>query len=314
MDDALQSVTVPLGDGNVVFTGDTENVAADYAGADRADLVYMVLNSIASTIAQNTPYYSVYFCAADGGPIEIEEDGFSFYLSDHCDWYEPNVIATNEPLPEDVLGTYWPSPIGPSIAGWPSLNVVFARAGVEAGEGIITVTDSNGTVVDEIDVTDSEHVFAFDMTEETLGSYNLKEGTFITVLLDARLEPNETYDATFDKGGFVCDGLTTSSDMTEGMWQIETYGFGLGEVSNANGHVTLGESFTEEYLFDDNVEKVVITPSDPDACEVSVAELTESGTVTYTPLKAGEIHFDIAFYLTDGSIYQIASDYVVDEA
>lgn len=143
VDDALQSVTVPLGDGNVVFTGDTEGVAADCAGTDRADLVYTVLNSIASTIAQNTPYLSVCFCTADGGPIEIEEDGFSFYLSDYCIWYEPNVVTTNEPLPNDVLGTYWPSPIGPSIAGWPSPNVVFARGGVEAGEGVITVTDSN---------------------------------------------------------------------------------------------------------------------------------------------------------------------------
>ena len=51
--------------------------------------------------------------------------------------------------------------------------------------------------------------------------------------------------------------------MTEGMWQIETYGYGLGEVSDPDGHVTVGETFTEEFLLDDNVEKVVISPSDP---------------------------------------------------
>ena len=36
--------------------------------------------------------------------------------------------------------------------------------------------------------------------------------------------------------------------------------------------------------------------------------------MTYTPLKAGKSNCLISFYLTDGTIYQIASDYVIDEA
>lgn len=307
-------MTIPLAEDSVVYTGSTEGIDAAYAGKDRADLVYTVLNSIAETIWGNTPYATVRFCAPDGGPIEIEEDGFSFYLSNYCSWYESNIVATNEPLPDDSLGTYWPMPIGPAIAGWPTLSVVFMRDGVEPGEGTIAIVDSEGAVVEEIDVADSERVFAFDMTEETLGSFNLKDGTFMTVLLNEPLKPNETYGVRFATGTFVSGDLTTTTDMTEDMWWIETYGFGMGETSNADGRAVVGEPYTEEYLLDDNVEKVVITPSDPDVCEVSTTELTESGTVTYTPLKAGKSNCLISFYLTDGTIYQIASDYVIDEA
>lgn len=314
VDETGQSVTIPLAEDSVVYTGSTEGVDAAYAGEDRTDLVYTVLNSIAETIWGNTPYATVRFCAPDGGPIEIEEDGFSFYLSNYCSWYESNVVATNEPLPDDSLGTYWPMPIGPAIAGWPTLSVVFMRDGVEPGEGTITIVDSEGAVVEEIDVTDPERVFAFDMTEETLGSFNLKDGTFMTVLLNEPLKPNETYGVRFATGTFVSGDLTTTTDMTEDMWWIETYGFGMGETSNADGRAVVGEPYTEEYLLDDNVEKVTIALSDPDVCEASTTELTESGTVTYTPLKAGKSNCLISFYLTDGTIYQIASDYVIDEA
>lgn len=314
VDETGQGVTISLAEDSVVYTGSTEGVDAAYAGKDRADLVYTVLNSIAETIWGNTPYATVRFCAPDGGPIEIEEDGFSFYLSNYCSWYESNIVATNEPLPDDSLGTYWPMPIGPAIAGWPTLSVVFMRDGVEPGEGTIAIVDSEGAVVEEIDVADSERVFAFDMTEETLGSFNLKDGTFMTVLLNEPLKPNETYGVRFATGTFVSGDLTTTTDMTEDMWWIETYGFGMGETSNADGRAVVGEPYTEEYLLDDNVEKVVIAPSDPDVCEVSTTELTESGTVTYTPLKAGKSNCLISFYLTDGTIYQIASDYVIDEA
>ncbi len=314
VDETGQGVTIPLAEDSVVYTGSTEGIDAAYAGKDRADLVYTVLNSIAETIWGNTPYATVRFCAPDGGPIEIEEDGFSFYLSNYCSWYESNIVATNEPLPDDSLGTYWPMPIGPAIAGWPTLSVVFMRDGVEPGEGTIAIVDSEGAVVEEIDVADSERVFAFDMTEETLGSFNLKDGTFMTVLLNEPLKPNETYGVRFATGTFVSGDPTTTTDMTEDMWWIETYGFGMGETSNADGRAVVGEPYTEEYLLDDNVEKVVITPSDPDVCEVSTTELTESGTVTYTPLKAGKSNCLISFYLTDGTIYQIASDYVIDEA
>ena len=300
VDETGQSVTIPLAEDSVVYTGSTEGVDAAYAGEDRTDLVYTVLNSIAETIWGNTPYATVRFCAPDGGPIEIEEDGFSFYLSNYCSWYESNVVATNEPLPDDSLGTYWPMPIGPAIAGWPTLSVVFMRDGVEPGEGTITIVDSEGAVVEEIDVTDPERVFAFDMTEETLGSFNLKDGTFMTVLLNEPLKPNETYGVRFATGTFVSGDLTTTTDMTEDMWWIETYGFGMGETSNADGRAVVGEPYTEEYLLDDNVEKVTIALSDPDVCEASTTELTESGTVTYTPLKAGKSNCLISFYLTDG--------------
>lgn len=301
VDETGLGVTVPLAEDSVVYTGSTEGgVDAAYAGEDRTDLVYTVLNSIAETIWGNTPYATVRFCAPDGGPIEIEEDGFSFYLSNYCSWYESNVVATNEPLPDDSLGTYWPMPIGPAIAGWPTLSVVFMRDGVEPGEGTIAIVDSEGAVVEEIDVTDPERVFAFDMTEETLGSFNLKDGTFMTVLLNEPLKPNETYGVRFATGTFVSGDLTTTTDMTEDMWWIETYGFGMGETSNADGRAVVGEPYTEEYLLDDNVEKVTIALSDPDVCEASTTELTESGTVTYTPLKAGKSNCLISFYLTDG--------------
>ena len=217
VDETGQGATIPLAEDSVVYTGSTEGVDAAYAGEDRADLVYTVLNGIAETIWGNTPYATVRFCAPDGGPIEIEEDGFSFYLSNYCSWYESNIVATNEPLPDDSLGTYWPMPIGPAIAGWPTLSVVFMRDGVEPGEGTIAIVDSEGAVVEEIDVADSERVFAFDMTEETLGSFNLKDGTFMTVLLNEPLKPNETYGVRFATGTFVSGDLTTTTDMTEDM-------------------------------------------------------------------------------------------------
>lgn len=313
LDDDTQSVIVPLGEDNVVLTGDVSGVDAAYAGENREDLVYTVLNSIAMTILHNTPCATVHFSAPDGGPIEIEDGDFSFYLSNYCDWYEPNVVTTNEPLPEDVIGSYWPTPIGPNMAGWPNLSIVFAREGVQPGEGVITVTDSEDSVIDEIDVTDPERVFVSEAAEEVIGAYNLKSGTFLTVLLSEPLAPGETYGVCFDKGTFVFGDLTTSSDMTEGMWQIETYGYGLGEVSDPDGHVTVGETFTEEFLLDDNVEKVVISPSDPEICEISTTELTESGTVTYTPLEAGEAHFFITFHLTDGTAYPLTNSYFIEE-
>ena len=66
-------------------------------------------------------------------------------------------------------------------------------------------------------------------------------------------------------------------------------------------------------LLDDNVEKVVISPSDPEICEISTTELTESGTVTYTPLEAGEAHFFITFHLTDGTAYPLTNSYFIEE-
>lgn len=93
---------------------------AAYAGEDRADLVYTVLNSIAETIWGNTPYATVRFCAPDGGPIEIEEDGFSFYLSNYCSWYESNIVATSEPCRTIRSGRTGPCPSAPpSPAGRP---------------------------------------------------------------------------------------------------------------------------------------------------------------------------------------------------
>lgn len=307
-------VVIPLAQDSVIYTGAADGVDAAYATDDREDLIYTVLNSVATTIWSNTPYYSVRFCAPDGGPIEIEGDGFSFYLSNYASWYEPNIAMTNEPLPSDSIGACWPTPSGGTIAGWQALNIVFVRGDVEPGEGTIAVVDSEGSVVDEIDVSDPERVFVNEMSKETRGSYNLKDGTFITVKLDKPLAPNETYEVQVDEGAFVYDGTIASEAMTDGAWPIETCGFGLGATSDDDSHVTVGEQFTEEYLLDDTVEKATIVPSDPEACELSATELTESGTVTYTPLKAGNLNCVLTFYLTDGTTYQVSIDYVVDEA
>ena len=68
LDDDTQSVIVPLGEDNVVLTGDVSSVDAAYAGESREDLVYTVLNSIAMAILHNTPCATVHFSAPDGGP------------------------------------------------------------------------------------------------------------------------------------------------------------------------------------------------------------------------------------------------------
>ena len=127
------------------------------------------------TILHNTPCATVHFSATRRRPIEIEDGDFSFYLSNYCDWYEPNVMTTNEPLPEDVIGSYWPTPSAQHGRLAEPKHRLCAR-GRPTGEGVITVTDSEGFVIDEIDVTDPERVFVSEAAEEVIGAYNLKSG------------------------------------------------------------------------------------------------------------------------------------------
>lgn len=311
LDEDSNSVTVAFAEGSAIYAEPPEQQKDDYHVYDAQDLIYTVLNSVASTLYQNLEYSYVYFSAPDGGPIELSNGGYDFYLSNLCSWNESMVLATNEPLPDDSFGIVYLDPNGTMTAGWPALSLLTMRDGVEAGTGTITVTDGDGNVVDIIDAADSERVTCEPLTEDTLGMLNYRNGTGCVIALNAPLGPNMTYGVNVEAGAFVCGDIAIK-EITPDSWQIETLGFGIGDSDfPVTGSITVDTPYSMEVLLDDSVMRVDIIPADPSVAEFSTTEFVETGALTVAPTKTGVLSFDVTFVLADGTTLPILYSYEV---
>lgn len=294
-------VTVAFAEDSAVYTEPPEPQNDAYHVFDKRDLVYTVLNSVATTLYQNTAYAGVCFSGPDGGPLVLDMDGGEFFLSRHCVWDEELVEATNSPLPEDSIGVVQLSPNGYDVAGSRTLTLSFMRDTVEAGAGCVTVADSAGNVVDIVDIADCERVTRAAMNGDELAAHNYASGCMFTIALDEPLAPGTSYTVTVDAGAFT-SGAIASKAIAGSTWAFETSSYGTGPSTLPLGSdpMVVGTSYTEEYLLGDIVAGVTIEADDAGAAEFSATELAGDGTLTITPLKEGTLSYRAVFELVDG--------------
>ena len=312
-DEGYDTYTVTFAEDSAIHTGQSSDVADAYRADNEKDFVYLVLNSVAHTLQSNVSCSGVCFAAPDGGAIELSRDGFDLYVSNYFLWYESSARLTNGDVADDgSLGCY-PSPVGTVSAGLQLLNLYCLNEDVVPGEGTITVTDSQGNIVDEIDVTDPERVIRGVVSEVSAGQMNARSCVRYDIALTEPLKPNEHYEISLNKEAFTDGERTLANDVSGKTWYIDTLGFGIGGCSvGPTDPVKLGEPLVEEYILDESIEKITIEVLTPDTCEASATELTESGAVTYTPLKEGVMSYVVSFIMKDGSTPTgIYGDYVI---
>ena len=303
------SMTVAFAIDSAIYTAPPENQKEDYRVSDTEDLIYTVLNSTAQTLLQNFQIDNVFFTAPDGGNLDIENDGFSFYLTTVYPWDEYLVYERNMPLPEDSIGQLSFDPNGESCAGFETLNMLFARRDVHAGTGAFTVFDGNGEVFFQGDISDAETFEFVEPSAETLAFANWKQGTEVRVWLGKQLAAGEDYTVQIDAGAFVSGDLK-SREIGSGAWEFSCLDYGFGET-NAPGRaaVKLGAIITQEILLGESAERAVISLYDTDTATISPTELTEDSTVTFTPTDPGFYGFQVQFFLNDGASKTIATSY-----
>lgn len=310
IDGDLGTVTVAFAQDSAIYTEPPERQNDDYHVFDSHDLIYTVLNSVARTLYENLNC-GVCFSAPDGGPIELSNGCYDFYLSDQCPWNEYWVEATNQPLPDDSIGLVYLTPNGTNLAGWQTMALMFMRDTVETGAGRITIEDSDGNVFASIDVADSERVVPQEVTESELGMLNYRSCSAFTILLDEPLKPNATYGVAVDAGAFA-SGDIAIREISPDDWRIETLGFGTGATDiPLVGTMSVGTAYTTEYLLDESVRRVTVVPSEPNIAEFSTDELTETGTLTVTPQKEGVLSFTVTFEPVEGDPLAILYSYEV---
>ncbi len=303
------SMSVAFAIDSAIYTAPPENQMEEYRVSDAEELIYTVLNSTAETLLYNFQIDSVFFTDPDGGNLDFENGGVSFYLSTVYPWDEYLVYDRNMPLPEDSIGYLSFDPNGESCAGFETLNMLFRREGVQAGTGTLTVYDGNGEVFFQGDISDAE-TFEFTVpSTDTLAFANWKSGTEVKVWLGKQLEAGEDYTVQIDAGAFVSGDLV-SREIGGGAWSFSCLDYGFGET-NAPGRaaVKLGTSITQEILLGESAERAVISLYNTDTATISPTELTEDGTVTLTPMDPGYYGFYVQFFLKDGTSKTIGTEY-----
>ena len=296
------SLTVAFAADSAIYTAPPEEQKDAYHVYDAEDLIYSVLNSTAQTLLQNFQIASVYFTAPDGGNLDFENGGCSFYLTTVYPWDEAAVRQTNAPLPEDALGLVVVDPIGECCAGFENLNLLFMREDVHAGTGKVTVYDGHGEIFFQGDLTNADQVEFMEPEAEDLAFANWKSGSKARVWLGKTLQADEDYTVEIDAGAFV-SGDIGSRAFDQGEWTFSCLDYGYGET-NAPGNqdIKLGESVTQEIFLGESAERAVIWVDDADKATVSPSELTEDGTITFTPTATGDCEYEVRFYLKDGSV------------
>ncbi len=308
-----KSLTVAFAEKSAIYTAPPRNQKDDYRVSDAEDLIYNVLNSTAQTLLHNFQIDSVFFTAPDGGNLDFENGGSSFYLTTVYPWNESDVRGTNAALPEDSIGQAIFDPNGETCAGFENLNMLFKREDVRAGTGALTVYDGKGEVFFQCDISDAEKIEFVKPDAETLAFANWKSGTEVRVWLGKQLQANEDYTVQIDAGAIVSGKLKTR-EIGEGLWAFSCLDYGLGETNSpGKTDVKLGESVTQDILLGESAERAVITVSNADAATISPGELTEDGTVTFTPAAPGFYGFEVQFILKDGARHTIGISFNIVE-
>ena len=298
---------VQLSENSILYSDHFLTQKENFTLETTENMVYSVLNSIAETLEHNLNTELICFAAPDGGDIEFERDGFSFYLAAGCPWDEDYVQYSLEPTPEDSLGKITFIPNESTLAGLNSLTPVINRVGVVPNSGIVTVYNvTDGEIFTQIDVAEEGAVTMTDISQNDKGYLNWKEGSTATINLGKQMEPNKKYEVTMEAGTFTADGRYLK-EIKKGSWFIECldYGFGESNIPDKNA-AKAGNSYTQEILLGDSAECVTITSMDPEALTVSPGELTEDGTITLTIQKDGGAGIIFSFTLKDGRIMDFA--------
>lgn len=100
---------------------------AEYRITNEEELIYTVLNSTAQILLANLPI-AVYFTSPDGGNLDFENGGYSFYLTTVFPWDESAVRASLSPLSADSIGSAFFDPLGETCAGFENITIIFQRA------------------------------------------------------------------------------------------------------------------------------------------------------------------------------------------
>lgn len=304
-------LAVAFAEDSAIYSQLPEKQKEDYRVDDTEDFIYTVLNSTAETLKQNLGMKNIIFCSPDGENLDFENDGYAFYLYTGYPWDEETVRANNEPLSEDSIGQILKDPTGETLSGWYNLTLIFKRDNVEPASGKITIYNEDGTVFSQYDATDAEHVEAFDLFEDQTEYTGWKNGTGYYIWLDKPAEAGKNYSISIDGGAFTADGLSTK-EMPKEDWVITCSDYGFGESSApGNTEIKLGEVVTQEVILGNNVERVEITVEDPEMGTISAEQLTEDGTITLTPNKAGYFMVDYEFILKDESSYLVTMNYEI---
>ena len=305
------TLSVAFAADSAIYTAPPDPQKDEYHIFDVEDLIYTVLNSTAETLVQNLELDRIYFSAPDGGNLDFENGGYHFYLAALYKWDEAKVRETNQPLPEDSMGPEHMFPVGEALAGFDTISIYFERENVQAGTGTVTVYDGKGNIFFQGDMADMDQTDNGKPDEKTLAYYNWKTGTRIKMQLGKKLQIGETYTVEIEEGAFVAGDLKRAK-IAQDDWKIVCPDYGMGE-SNATAEVKIGEKVTQEIIVGDSVERVVIEADEEATGEISPSELTESGTVTFTPTMTGKSGYTIKFILKDGTWRGVRSAFTVVE-
>lgn len=305
LDNNPAMLTVSFAEDSAIYAAPPQQQKEDYHVYDAEDLIYSVLNSTAETLVQNLNAEYVAFTSPGGGSLDFENGGYAFYLSNQNIWDEEMVRSRNEPLSDDSIGQMHMYPSGETIMGCRNLDLMFKRGGVHPTSGKITICDEEGTVFFQCDVSDTECVEEYDLPEADVEYFGWKNSSNFYIWLDKPLEGGKNYSISIDAGAFAADGLS-SKEVSKGDWSIICLDFGLGANSHAgSSHVKLGESITQEILLGSQAQRVEIILENPEMGTVSAEQLTEDGTITFTPQKTGDFVVIYHFVLKDERSYEV---------
>ena len=298
---------------SAIYTAPPDPQKDEYHIFDVEDLIYTVLNSTAETLVQNLELDGVYFASPDGGDLDFENGGYPFYLTTLYTWGEEWVREANKPLPEDSIGSVSLYPYGDALAGFETLTMLFNRENVQAGTGTVTVYDGEGNIFSQVDISDTDQVEFRTPDKQTLAYSNWKSGTQAIIWMGKKLQAGETYTVRVEAGALV-SGDIKSKEIGPDSWEMNCLDYGIGETSApGKTEVKIGEKVTLEIIFGDSVERAEIEVTEDGAGEVFPNEMTEDGTLTFTPAMTGDHGCIVQFFLKDGTDQIVRIDYPVVE-
>lgn len=308
-DEGTTGLAVAFAGDSAIYTAPPEKQKEDYHVYDAEDYIYTVLSSTAETLKQNLNAEYVAFTSPDDGNLDFENGGYHFYLSSRVDWNEEAVRTNNEPLPEDSIGQTSLDPIGETPLGWHNLTIMFKREGVKPASGKITIYNEDGTVFSQCEVSDTERVAAFDLSETEIETTGRKNSSNYYVYFDEQIEAGKTYYVAVDAGAFATDSMTTKEIPKED-WTFTCADYGMGKSSApGNTKVKLGEDITQELLLGSDVDHIEIKVEDAEMGTASNEQMTKDGTVTFKPAKTGQFVIIYRFVFKDERKFEMSNSY-----
>lgn len=304
-----------------IVSGPTENSlsvafaeeSAIYAAIPDKEAIYTVLDRTAQTLKEKLSLDAVYFTSPDGGDLDFEGRGCPFFLSVLFPWSQEAVRETNEPLPDDEIGLLFVGTGDAVMAGVGNIDILFERESVSAGTGKITIHDGAGNIFFQADVSDSERVEFMAPVKEVLAYNNLKSGTQVRIWLGKMTQPGEHYSVHIDAGAFTAGNIKTK-EFTLGEWEFDTFDFGIIKTNTpGNSTPKLGTDLVEEITLGESARRVEATYYDSDGNLLHSTELSQDGTLSYHPLKAGNCYLYLTFYLKDETTYEVYYTFPVEE-